>query len=159
MLFRSDKMKKKMYVVILGAIVLTFFSIGYFIIGNPIVYYHNLQLKFAVTNLDRNTNVITLNEIVPFEWDTVYTFEPYATKEEIAKIIGFDSNSIQETVSEGMVQLLFIKDKTVVSSVCAYAENIGYRIDFQSNVSFDDNVLFTVDTSSDVIRLIKQEQP
>ena len=46
------------------------------------------------------------------------------------KATGFSSPSIQETVSEGMVQLLFVKEGRVVASVCGYAERLGYQIRF-----------------------------
>lgn len=50
------------------------------------------------------------------------------------KAIGLSSPSIQETVSEGMVQLLFVKEGRVVASVCGYAERLGYQIAFTGKI-------------------------
>ena len=72
------------------------------------------------------TDEIALNDITAFDWDTVYTFPPYTSKESIEEIIGFESNSIEETVSEGMTQLLFVKGQEVVCSICGYSNNLGY---------------------------------
>ena len=99
---------------------------------------------------------VTLNEIVPFEWSTVYTFDPYVTRSEIEKIIGFKSNAIQETVNEGMVQLLFVKGSSVSGSVCGYAENLGYCIEFSGKINFEDNTPFDVRIQDDIVYLTKR---
>lgn len=130
--------------------------LGYIIIGNPVVFVHNHQLKSAITSISEDTDEITLNEIVPFQWDTVYTFEPYATREEIAEIIGFDSSSIRETVSEGMVQLLFVKDHKVTSSVCGYASSLGYAVGFFDRVDYEENAVFSVKREDGLVILVKQ---
>ena len=99
---------------------------------------------------------VTLNEIVPFEWDTVYTFSPYTARSEIEEIIGFKSNAIKETVNEGMVQLLFVNGKTVSGSVCGYAQNLGYSIDFTDKVEFEENSVFEVYIQNNIIYLSKR---
>ena len=88
--------------------------------------------------------------------DRVYTFEPYATREEIAEIIGFDSSSIRETVSEGMVQLLFVKDHKVTSSVCGYASSLGYAVGFFDRVDYEENAVFSVKREDGLVILVKQ---
>lgn len=128
-------------------------ALAYSAIGNPIVFINNNRLNREVTAI--NSGVVTLNEIVPFEWDAVYTFEPYANKEQIEAIIGFKSNSIRETVSEGMVQLLFVKNRRVVGSICGYSDNLGYSVDFQDKILYSDKALFSVEKYSDTIRLTR----
>lgn len=93
---------------------------------------------------------------MPFEWSTVYTFDPYVTRSEIEKIIGFKSNAIQETVNEGMVQLLFVKGSSVSGSVCGYAENLGYCIEFSGKINFEDNTPFDVRIQDDIVYLTKR---
>lgn len=118
------------------------------------------KLAQAIKSIESET--IKFNEIIPFEWDTVYTFSPYMPDSEIEKIIGFKSNRITETVSENMVQLLFVKDLKVVSSICAYSENLGYSITFNTKwedwnyysyakIDFTDNMIFSVDRNDDGI--------
>ncbi len=142
-----------------GMLVLTIvcvFMVIYLAIGNPIVFYHNQQLKKSITSLEDNQKV-TLNEIVPFDWDIVYTFEPYTSREEIEEIIGFQSDSIRETVNEGMVQLLFVKGKTVTASVCGYPDKLGYFvINLEGSVSAKEEAVFLTDTDSGIVKLIRQ---
>lgn len=144
-------MKKKKLVSFIIAICLIV-ALTYMAIGNPIVFVNNQKLKKAVTAV--NSDNVKLNEIVPFKWDVVYTFEPYMSKEKIEDAIGFKSNSIRETVSEGMVQLLFVKDQKVVSSVCGYSSNFGYSIDFLERITYEDNATFSVERDSDIVKLL-----
>ena len=86
--------------------------------------------KFRQAVLSINSDTVTLNEIVPFEWEAVYTFPPYTSKEEIESIVGIKSSAIQQTANEGMVQLIFVKGQEIVSSVCGYSDSLGYSISF-----------------------------
>lgn len=138
--------KRAVFVVTLGIL----FTLAYIIAGNPVVAVNNQRLQREVKAVD--SNFALLNEIVPFKWDTLYTFEPYASEEEIEEIIGFKSSSIKETVSEGMVQLLFVRDKKVVSSVIGYGSALGYSIDFQGKIMFSDNAVFSVERDAEMIR-------
>lgn len=147
-------MKKR--IGMLALTIVGVFLVIYLAIGNPIVFYHNQQLKKSITSLEGNQKV-TFNEIVPFDWDMVYTFEPYTSREEIEEIIGFQSDSIRETVNEGMVQLLFIKGKTVTASVCGYPGNLGYSvINLEGSVSAKEEAVFLTDTDSGIVKLIRQ---
>lgn len=142
-------MKKKKITISVSIILII--ALAYIAIGNPMVFFNNQKLKREVTAIKSDN--VKLNEIVPFEWDTVYTFEPYTNKEQIEDVIGFKSYSIQETVSEGMVQLLFVKDKKVVCSVCGYSSTLGYRIDFFDRIMYTDNAVFSVERDADIVRL------
>lgn len=146
---------KKIIAIIAAAFIVYIFV--YFVIGNPIVALHNNQLKQAITSIE-DKKIITLNEVVPFDWDVVYTFEPYTSKEEIEKKIGFKSVSIRETVNEGMVQLLFVRGKTVAASVCGYMDDLGYAVYFNDSVVFDDNIEFSVEKNSDIVMLTRQQK-
>ncbi len=122
-------MKKKIIfplilLVLLGVLVFLFVTF----IGNPKVYLNNKKLKENILKLSVDSEDVELRDIIPFEFDTLYTFKPYTSKEDIETIIGFKSSSIKESTNEGMVQLLFVKDKKVVSSVCDYSVNLGYKI-------------------------------
>lgn len=143
-------MKKKKTIIAIVAISVII-ALAYMIIGNPIVLVNNQKLQREVTAI--NSDYVELNKIVPFGWDTVYTFDPYTSKERIEDVIGFRSSSIQETVSEGIVQLLFVKDKKVVSSVCGYSNTLGYRIDFFDRIMYTDNAVFSVERDSDMVSL------
>ena len=125
----------------------------YSAIGNPKVYLNNNRLGREVRAI--NSEIVTLNETVPFKWDAVYTFEPYASKEQIEDIIGFKSNSIRQTVSEGMVQLLFVRNRKVVGSICGYSSNLGYSIWFHDRILYSDEVPFSVEKGGGMVILTR----
>lgn len=145
-------MKKKVWNII--AVTIVILAISYYIIGNPFIAYNNYQLKQSIRTISKTE--VTLNEVVPFEWDAVYTFTPYASRSEIEEIIGFKSNAIKETINEGMVQLLFVKGGHVVGSVCGYADNLGYSIYFGDKVEFEEKTLFDVCIQDDIIYLTER---
>ncbi len=117
---------------------------GYLLIGNPIVFWHNWELKRSIQSIEPERKTVAFNDLVPFEWDRVYTFAPYTSKKEIAEVIGFHSRSIRETVSEGMVQLLFVKDHFVTASVCSHVDSLGYQVDFSGSISREEKAVFEV---------------
>ncbi len=101
------------------------------------VPHNNRALKAEIRGLASTLSdgeQIHLSNITPFQWDSVYSFEPYASKEEMEKIMSVSSPHLQETVSEGMVQLIFVAHEDngssrVVASVCAYPDSLGCSID------------------------------
>lgn len=96
------------------------------VFGDPAVYLNGKKLQSAV--LDEQDDTVVLHELTDFDWDAVYTFEPYTSRSSIEQVLGFASSAVQETVSEGMTQLLFVQGQRVVCSVCAYPENLGYGV-------------------------------
>jgi len=72
---------------------------------------------------------VRLSDLTPFSWDDVYTFDPYTSRKDMANVLGFDGPGLEETVSEGMVQLIFVKDGAHAFTLCGYPENLGYSID------------------------------
>ncbi|WHH59720.1 hypothetical protein [Petroclostridium sp. X23] len=146
------KKKAKLITIILSCI--AFIAIaGYLVIGDPVIFMNNQKLENSFKSFEGDT--IKLNEAVPFDWDIVYTFEPYASKESIEEIVGFKSAYIKENnINEGMVHLLFVKDKKVVASVLGYSANLGYSLSFSQKIEFNDNAVFTASNSDGVINLI-----
>lgn len=137
--------KSKTWIFILVCVVLMT-VLCYLAIGNPIVFFHNQGLKRAAGALD-NGEIVSLNEIIPFEWDVLYMPAPYQSKAEIEEMIGFKSMDIQENViNEGMVHVLFVKDNKVAASVLGYSDNLGYSIDLSSKkdgkVTYAENAQF-----------------
>lgn len=143
-------MKKKPIFLLAVAVVIVL-CIAFF---HPIVRWNNHKLQSSITSLE--TGTVNWNDVVPFTWEAVYTFDPYTSVAEIEKTIGFSSRSIQETVSEGMVQLLFVKDKRVVASVCGYSDQLGYSVDFEGKILFEENARFTVTNEGGIVELKKQ---
>ena len=153
------KRKTKAWILVLMCIVLIV-VMGYLVIGSPFVFINNQKLKKSIDSLDDN-KIVSLNEVIPFEWDFLYTFEPYQSKAEIAEIIGFQSNDIKENnINEGMVHLLFVKNDKVVASILSYSSNLGYNIDFTSKenlkVAYAENAQFSVTKEDGITHLIFQ---
>lgn len=122
----------------------------YIVVGNPIILMNNQKLANVLKSSDVST--VRINEVIPFEWDVMYTFDPYTSKESIEEIIGFKSNAIKvNTINEEMVHLLFVKDKQVVASVLGYSEDLGYSLEFSSEVTFDEEAVFNVVVSDGVV--------
>ena len=144
-------MKKKI------AWIIVFVAMCFSVFGNPVVRYNNHRLKKAVTALEAGQTV-TLNDVVPFEWDAVYTFSPYTSEEEIEEIIGFKSRDIvANNVNEGMTHLIFTKGEKVQAAVLGYPSKLGYRIDFFQKVTYDRKTPFTVAEKNDFTELLQAE--
>ena len=96
------------------------------VFGNPLVVWHNHQLKTALQNLPEGT--VTLEEAVPFQWDALYSFGPYTSRDEIERVIHSKSASIGESVSEEQRNFIFTKGDNVVCSVCDAPQVLGYDL-------------------------------
>lgn len=96
------------------------------VFGNPSVVWHNRQLKTALQNLPEGA--VTLEEVVPFQWDALYSFDPYTSREEIERAIHTKSASIGESVSEEQRNFIFTKGDHVVCSVCGAPQVLGYDL-------------------------------
>lgn len=84
-------------------------------------------LKTAVIEME-DSEPVKLSDVTPFDWDYVYSFTPYVSKDQVYEAVGYKWDTIQQTVSEGMNQLVFMKDDQVVCYVYGYAQNNGFGI-------------------------------
>ena len=124
------KNKKILIVIIIFtlSVLLVIFSLkDYFIIKK-----NNEKIQYSILSqkIDENGTELVLNDVVPFDWDKLYTFEPYTPKEEIENIIGFKSKYICQKIDESMIQLIFIKDNKVIANICDYPDNLSYSLKF-----------------------------
>ena len=140
-------------------------SVLYLIFGNPQIYVNNAKLQDALTSI-RNDSV-TLEEVVPFEWTTVYTFDPYTSLEMIERITDSKSPALKESVNEGMTHIVFMNRGRVMASVCAYPMSIGYSLSFSggkntyydyadggySHIEYGDQIVFEVMPDGEIMRL------
>lgn len=139
-------------------ILLVFGLFGHWVMTkeNRLIALHNRQLQQAMAAIDTSQKTTTLDTVVPFDWDKVYTFPPYTTKAEIEQTIGCTSNAISETVSEGMIQLIFLYDDGVTASICDYPQNLGYQILFDDMIVFGENTIFSISQTGDIGTLKQQ---
>ncbi|MFJ8066417.1 hypothetical protein ACIQYS_17610 [Psychrobacillus sp. NPDC096426] len=120
-------------------------------------------LKEEVLSIEQSVETVNLTDITPFEWDLAYSFDPYITKDTIYKTVGYKWDNISETVSEGMNQIVFLKDEKVVCYLYGYPQNNGYGIYFTSQnkteatsfsvLSNKDDLIFEVIRSDDIVIL------
>lgn len=118
-------------------------------------------LREKVLSVGQTIETINLLDITPFEWDVVYSFEPYTPQDKVYNTIGYKWDNISETVSEGMNQIVFLKDGKVVCYLYGYPSNNGYGIsfdstDYKNSVAMfyaKDNLNFKVTKSKNIIYL------
>ena len=113
--------------------------------------------KALITNIKglENKTEVMLKDVTPFEWEIVYSFGPYTTKEEIQKRIGFKAN-VGETVNEGMRQLVFVKDEEVVCELLGNPSKLGIAINtFSNEIKADEKVMFKVKKETETVYLTR----
>ena len=88
-----------------------------------------------------NKTEITWDE----EWDTMYCFTPYTSKEAMVQTVGFDSRFLQEGEYDDMVNLVFVKDQEVVAAVYGHGADLGYRLSAGEKVKKGDGTKFAVE--------------
>ena len=125
-------------------------------------------LKKEVLSIEQSVENVSLLDLTPFEWDMAYSFDPYTPKEYIYETVGYKWENNSETVSEGMNQIVFLKDGKVVCYLYGYPENNGYGINFSSEnksgatsvsvLSFKDDLTFQVKRIDNVIYLSNAQQ-
>lgn len=124
--------------------------------GRLTVAYHEAALKRAITSMPSGTETVTLEEVVPFDWERVYTFSPYTTRAEMEEVIGFQSGTLEESVSEGMVQLVFVKGDKVAAAICGYPQTLGYSVSLKGCVACGDEAVFSVEKQEGITVLRQQ---
>lgn len=119
----SNKNKLLLVLLVLNIILICFL---FYI--NPMQVYRNHKFKDnIVTLLDKET--ITLEELIPFEFDLVYLFEPYSTKENIEKTIGFKSRFVKDNSTDKLgTEVIVVKDEKVISSIFVNLKEDGFTI-------------------------------
>ena len=112
----------------IGLGIIVVLAVLYMILGDPRIYRNNAKLEEALTGITGDS--VTLEEVVPFEWTAVYTFDPYTSIDRIERVIGSKSPALKESLNEGMTHVVFTNRGGVVASICAYPSNIGYSLSF-----------------------------
>lgn len=158
-------MTKRKIIIIADAVLFTVILIK--LIKKDLWDVNEELLKREVMNIGESVESIKLVDVTPFEWDLVYSFDPYTTKDTIYRTVGYKWDSISQTVNGGMNQLVFMKDKKIVCYVYGYPANNGYGIFFNSEskdasapasvLSVEDDLNFQVARGNNVILLTKNE--
>lgn len=109
----------------------------------------NATLYAILTNLTEDK--VSLQEVVPFEWDAVYSFSYEDSIADITEATGIRSDLFISTSEEGDVQYYFIFEDKVVSMFAGTPEEIGFQLDFTGGFFLYDNTSqFEVSQKSDL---------
>lgn len=136
----SNKNKSLLVLIVLNIILICFL---FYI--NPMQVYRNHKFKDNIVSLlDKET--ITLEELIPFEFDSVYLFDSYNTKENIEKVIGFKSRFVKDNSTDKLgTEVIVVKDKKVISSIFVNISEDGFtieklitsnRLDYNTGIQF-----------------------
>ena len=134
-------MKNKKILVIVAIVIVSIFVLVN-LLKKDLWDVNTELLKEEVLSIEQSVETVNLTDITPFEWDVVYSFDPYTTKDTIYETIGYKWDNISETVNEGMNQIVFLKDGKVVCYLYGYPENNGYGIYFTSENGIGSNLCF-----------------
>jgi hypothetical protein len=78
------------------------------------VEHNNRILEGKIQNIKEKQ--VALNEIVPFVWTSIYTFEPYLPVDKQEQILEIQFNALEESVNvaqtiQGIVYLDYLKSR------------------------------------------------
>lgn len=152
--------KKRYYICIAGVVIIAVVTI--LIVHNPLkkdIWDSNAnKLKNSFQAISGDADIEDLRGFIPFEWDELYSFAPYTSKETIYEVIGYKWDNIRETVNENMNQMVFVKDGKVVCYLYGYPEYTKLGFDFGQyegcyfKLTSDQNLSFTTTISDHGIR-------
>ncbi|HCT65036.1 MAG TPA: hypothetical protein DIC60_07240 [Lachnospiraceae bacterium] len=77
---------------------------------------------------------MVLNDTVEFDYDYVIQFPPCADKKFIEEMLGFNCSFLNESVYEGMMNILFVKDNKAVCYIYGYGENNKFYLSIPEGI-------------------------
>lgn len=119
------------------------------------------KLIYSFNVISGDADIDDLNEFIPFEWEELYSFAPYTSTKTIYEVIGYKWDRINESVNEGMNQIVFVKDGKVVCYLYGYPENIKLGFDFGEydgsyiKLTSKQKLSFTTTLSDNGVRYLK----
>lgn len=138
---------KKTKLFLIFVFIITCTLIGFKLKSQDIKVSNSIKKLEESLNNNLNTENSTCKDLFDFDYDKVYAFQPYLPKNDMEKEIGFKYWKLRETVSEGMMNILFIRDNEPVVYLYGYSEDEGYYIDIpmgEYNKSDLDNIKYSV---------------
>ena len=95
----------------------------------------NIKESYNTKSLEKtlskslNNKENTCKYLFDFDYDKVYVFQPYLSKEVMEEEIGFKYWKLKETINEGMVNMLFVENNKPVAYLYGYPSDLGIYID------------------------------
>jgi len=127
---KENEMRKKSFIAIVSVFVVI---LGLIMVKTlhptPIWEINAKQFNSSFNSVGVNATIDDLSEFTTFEWDTLYSFAPYTPVEDVYQVVGYQWNKINSTVSEGMNQIVFLKEGKVVCYIDGYPDE--YKVFFE----------------------------
>lgn len=73
-----------------------------------------------------------VSDIIKLDYDKLFVFGPYQSKEGMVEQLGFTSGMLRESVDETMLNYVFVKGKKIVAYFYGYPSELGYCINLVS---------------------------
>lgn len=131
--------KNRIRVVISISVIILIIVFFVLHLNYPIWKANAKQFSKSLKSISKETSTIdNLSNLTTFEWDTLYSFAPYTPENIIYNAIGFRWEKINSTVSEGMNQIIFLKDNKVICYIDGYANksNMLFNFDYLDSSYF-----------------------
>ena len=124
-------MKKKSFIVLTSVLVVILGLIMFKTLQSTPIWEKNAKQFNGSFNVisGNNATIDDLSSFTTFEWDTLYSFAPYTSNETVYQVVGYQWDKINSTVSEGMNQIVFLKDGKVVCYIDGYPDK--YKVFFE----------------------------
>ena len=97
---------------------------------NSLVSKNTRQLERSL--ISKNIADGKVSNLIGFNYDKMYVFEPYQSVDKMEKQIGFKYSKLQEGIDEGIINILFVKDNKAIAYLFGYSVNNGYFIKIPS---------------------------
>lgn len=141
--------KNKKIVTIVSCVILGLIVIGVLVILyiNPAYQKRN---KLLIDNIDKLlvNEEVTLEELIPFDFDSVYLFEPYSYKKDMESQIGIRSRFIKDNYTDNLgTEMIVVKNNKVISSTFIKLEKNGFIIEgliYSNKLDKNSNVVFEI---------------
>lgn len=98
---------------------------------NSLVSKNTRYLEQILSEGIKGTNG-NVKDLITLDYDKKYVFESYQSVEEMEKQISFKYHKLRQGVSEGMCNILFVKDNRAIAYLYGYPSNTGYYINIPS---------------------------
>lgn len=156
------KQKKQKKLINLVSLILCVIIILVVIVVIYIDPFYLIRNNRLITNIESllDKEIISLDELIPFEYDALYLYEPYTYKKDMEKEIGIKSRFIKDNYTDNLgTELIVIKDNKVISSVFINLKKNGFIIEglvYSNRLDKNDDIEFNV-TKSDLGIFIRQK--
>lgn len=142
-------MKMSRWIIIIFVIFAGAFAI--FVNETVLEWRMNQKVQKALQPLQTGDEV-TFAEILPIAWTEMYVFEPYTPKEVASEAVGQKIKGYRESVNDGTLQLVVLRDDKIVYYASGYPSHYGYVInDYYDGEPFTPETVFQVERNDAIV--------